>query len=160
MSKAAATSPQSAATAVLHSFAEGACYNKQDQLRASMVPVVFRLFSVGRGLGQRVDVEFENNYGLYYQPDDEMLIAALRDAAPGLPWAAMMYHRWLDQSRIQVVDPKRGTIVAQIETRRYHGRKVSADKLAAGGYGANVVSLADARAKQAAALELVVEVDR
>lgn len=152
MSKAVQTSTQLEAAAPVVSFAEVACFNKYDQFRSSFTPVVFRLFSVGRGLGQKVDVEFTDTYRLYYDSDDENLIAALRGAAPGLPWGTMMYHRWLDQSRIQVVHPERGTIVAQIETRRYYGRKVCESKLVAGEYGGTVVSLAAAKAARAAAV--------
>lgn len=153
MSKAVKPATLAQNTAPVISFAELSCFNQQDQFRTSLVPVVFRLFSVGRGLGQKVDVEFTDSYGLYYDSDDENLITALRTAAPGLPWAGMMYHRWLDQSRIQVVHPERGTIVAQIETRRYCGRKVCEAKLAAGEYGDRVVSLAGVRAARAAVIE-------
>lgn len=157
MSKAVQTVPPSENTQPVISFAEISCFNRQDQFRSQLAPVVFRLFSVGRGLGHKVDVEFTDSYGLYYDSDDENLITALRNAAPGLPWAQMMYHRWLDQSRIQVVHPERGTIVAQIETRRYYGRKVCESKLQDGHYGQHVVSLAASRAKKAAAAVIEAE---
>ncbi len=142
---AAATAAGPQASAVLYSYAEDTCWGPDDQLRGALQPVVFRLFSVGRGLGTKLDVEFTSDYGVYFDGDDEMIIGALQQAAPAVPWAAMVYHRWLDQSKIQVINPDTGRIVAQVETRRYAGRRVTSKKVAAGHYGPNVVTLEQLR---------------
>lgn len=134
-------------------FVEESCFTRDDQLRAVRKQVVFRLFSVGRALGSKIDVSFTSDYGVYYDGDDEYLIAHLEQAAPHVSWRTnMVYHRWIDQSRIQILNAETGRIVAQVETRRYEGRSVKDEAVAAGLYGSNVVTLSALRAARAAAV--------
>lgn len=130
-----------ASTAQVLSFAEGACYSSDESIRPERGKVVFRLFSVGRGLGTKLDLALRSDYYIYYDGDDEYLLAALAKAAPAVPWHKFVFHRWLDQSRVQVLHPDSGKIVAQLETRRYFGRKVNLERVRAGGHGPNVVAL-------------------
>lgn len=136
-----------AATAQVHSFAVEACYGPDDEIRPVRGSVVFRLFSVGRGLGTKLDLELRSDYYVYFDGDDDYVISALAQAAPHVPWHQYVFYRWLDQSRIQILQPETGRVVAQLETRRYYGRKINEAKLSSGGYGENVVSLAAARAE-------------
>ena len=123
-------------------FVEESCFTRDDQLRAEPGRVVFRLFSVGRALGAKIDVSFSSDWGVYYHGDDEGLMDQLSAAAPHVNWrAGMVYHRWHDQSRIQVLSSESGKIVAQLETRRYEGRSVRPEAVEAGHYGANVVTM-------------------
>lgn len=134
-----------AQSAEIHSFAELACFDQHDQQRPARAEVVFRLFSVGKGLGVKLDLELRSDYYVYYDGDDEYLLNALAAAVPAVPWHHYVFHRWLDQSRVHVLHPDSGKIVAQLETRRYFGRKVNLERVERGEYGANVVSLRSLR---------------
>lgn len=148
---------QAAPTAALFSFAEETCHN-QDELRPVRQPTVFRVFSIGRGLRAKVDVSFESDYGIYYDPDDMYLIGVLQRACPQVNWFHnKVYHRHWDYSKIQILDAETSALIGQIETRRYMGRKVKPESVRAGVYGPKVLNLEDLRAarelkKQAAAL--------
>lgn len=148
MSVKTQSAENTAVSAEVHSFAVEACYGPDEELRPVRGTVVFRLFSVGRGLGTKLDLELRSDYYVYFDGDDEYVISALAQAAPHVPWHQYVYHRWLDQSRIQVLHPESGRVVAQLETRRYYGRKINAAKLEQGQYGPNVVSLAAARSAE------------
>lgn len=153
MSKATAVEPAAQAVS-LHSFVEGSCYDHTDAMRAYRTPVVFRLFTVGRAgalkLGGKLDVTFTSDYGVYYGGTDEYLVDALQQAAPHVDWSGgqLNYHRWLDQSRIQVMCADTGRVLAQIETRRYHGRRVRPEAVERGDYGGNVTTLDMLRAER------------
>ena len=129
------------------SFAELSCYDAADNPRQFLAPVTFRLFSVGRSLGSKLDVSFVADYGLYYGLSDEPLLEVLCAAAPAVDWRGgnWVFHRWLDQSRIQVLHGDTGKIAAQIETRRYEGRRVSHTAIESGEYGARVITLDQCR---------------
>jgi len=144
-----------AATGQLYSFVEDSCHTPDGQLRTNLQQVAFRLFSVGRGLGCRVDTSFTASYGLYYQMEDDQLISLLQYACPHVNWFHnKVYHRWLDLSRIQVLDSDTGGLLAQIETRRYMGRVVRPQAVQRGDYGPNVVSMAALRAARAVAADV------
>jgi hypothetical protein len=137
------------------SFAEESCFDRDEMFREQRSAVTFRVFSIGRLLKQKFNVEFTADYAVYYG-DDEYLIAHLQEAVPGVNWfGGVVYHRWHDQSRIQVLDCDTGKLVAQIETRRYEGKKVRPESIEAGEYGANVTTIgalrSAAQAKLAAA---------
>lgn len=132
--------------AVFYNYAEEVCH-QQDNLRPVRQPVVFRVYSIGRGLRAKVDCEFESDYGIYYDPDDTYLIAALQRAVPQVNWIHnKVYHRIWDYSRIQILDAETGGLIGQIETRRYMGRKIKPESVRAGLYGPKVINLEDLRA--------------
>ncbi len=138
----AAAPAAQATTGQLFSFIEHSCFDNDDNLRQQRAPVVFRLFSVGRALGAKIDITFNSDYGLYYGGDDEYLAETLNIVHPTVDWTNnLVYHRWLDQSRIQIMSQTTGKIVAQLETRKYEGRRVSLKAVASGEYGENVVTL-------------------
>jgi hypothetical protein len=123
------------------SYVEETCFDRDDMFREHRQAVTFRVFSIGRLLRQKFNTEFTADYGLYYG-EDEYLIAHLQAAVPTVNWfGSMVYHRWHDQSRIQVLDSETGKLVAQVETRTYQGKKVRGESIDAGEYGANVVSI-------------------
>lgn len=147
--KVAAKAAEVKPSALVVPFVEHTCFNTHDQLKDQLQTVAFRLFSVGTGLGVKLDVCFYSNYGVYFDHDDELLIAALTAACPAVNWrVGKVYFRWLDRTRIQVLDDSSGKVIAQIETRRYYGRKVCSAGVQTGRYGNNVVSLADMRQAQ------------
>jgi hypothetical protein len=152
MSGGSARRAEPPAAAQVLSYVEESCY-VGEQERDFKLPVTFRLFSIGHGLGCRVDTSFVADYGLYYGDDDERLIQLLQHACPSVNWVwNKVYHRWLDQSRIQVLNAATGAPIAQVEVRRYMGRRVPAASVEQGDYGDNVVTLSQLRAARAARL--------
>ena len=143
MSKGNAARAKPPTTGEVFNFVELSCFTSDEELRYTRAAVAFRLFSVGKGLGQKLDVTFTSDYGIYYGAvDDEYLLHALESAAPTVDWrSGKVYHRWLDQSRIQILCEETGKLLAQVETRRYMGRKVKAADIEAGAYGPDVITL-------------------
>lgn len=154
VSNAVAAAPVPAPKCTVYAFTEESCFDKAEQFRAYRCPVVFRLFSVGKSMGDKIDVTFVDDYGVYYG-DDTQLITALSSAVPHVNWArGWVYHRWLDHSRILILNAETGKTVAQIETRRYEGRSISPAAIESGAHGANVAALSTARAVRAAQAEV------
>ena len=140
------------AAALPISYVEETCFDNDDMFREHRQAVTFRIFSIGRLLKQKFNTEFTADYGLYYG-EDEYLIAHLQAAVPTVNWfGSMVYHRWHDQSRIQVLDSETGKLVAQVETRTYQGKKVRPDSIEAGDYGTNVVTIGALRSAAQARL--------
>ncbi len=136
-------------TAQQFSYADETCFNRaDDSFREDRQPVTFRLFSVGRALGPKFRVEFTADYGVYYG-DDDYLLEHLEAQLPRVNWrGTMVFHRWADQSRIQCLDCDTGKLVAQLEVRRYEGKRVRPEAIEAGEYGANVLTMAQVRQLQ------------
>lgn len=123
------------------SFAEFTCWNDED-FRYVRKPVVFRLFTVGSKLGDKVDVDFTADYGVWYHQNDDHLIWMLSQAAPGIKWAELIYHRQWDHSGIRICDPETDRLVARVEVRKYRGRRLDVLEV---DLGSNVVRLDDYR---------------
>ena len=86
---------------VIASFAEESCWDK-DQFRQVRKSVTFRIFSPGKIQGIRVDHAFEADFGVWYDPGDEYLIAKLTDLGLGINWGRLIYWKKLDHSEIEV----------------------------------------------------------
>jgi hypothetical protein len=123
------------------SFPEHTCWNEEN-FRFARKPVMFRLFSVGGLLGVEFEAEFEADYGVWYQQDDDHLIHFLREKVPGVPWEELVYHRKWDHTGIDVCEPDEDRLVARVEVRQYRGRRLD---VLENDLGSNVVRLDDYR---------------
>lgn len=103
------------------SFAEESCWNDQT-FRPVRKAVTFRIESVGKIQGTRVDHVFEADFGLWYDPDDQYLLAKLDGLELDVSWRRYVFWKKLDHSQIDVLevgDEER--VVATIKVR---GRSV------------------------------------
>lgn len=123
------------------SFPEYTCWNDED-FRHVRKPVVFRLYSIGTRTGQRVDVDFTADYGVWYHQNDDQLIWLLSQAAPEVKWAELIIHRKWTKWGIDICDPETDRLVARVEVRKYRGRRLDVLENDLGG---NVVRLDDYR---------------
>lgn len=124
------------------SFAEHTCWKNED-FRHVRKPVMFRLYHVGKHLGHSFDVEFESDYGVWYQQDDDLLIWHLQQAHPHVDWAALIYHRRWDHTGIDICEPDEDKLVARMVVRQFQG---SPEEVLSADLGANVVRFDDWRA--------------
>lgn len=99
------------------SFAEESCWDKE-QFRQIRKRVVFRVYSVGRNLGEPFTGEFEADYSLWYDQEDDELIGFLSEVNPEVVWEHMVFHKKLDKSGIDVYETVNDRLVARIEVRR------------------------------------------
>jgi len=142
------------------SFAEESCYTKDGQFRNNRCPVVFRVFSIGRGLGSKLSGDMIADYGVYYGSGDEYIIQCLTDSFPDHRWDDKVYWRRPDQSKVDILDGKSGQIIARVETRRYDGRRLTVDKIESGVLGDNVVSLVSERKRLVEAAQIAAESEK
>lgn len=108
-------------SAQLKSFVEESCWDGQDGFRPVRKSVTFRLVSVGKIAGKRVDLEFESDFGVFYDPEDDFLMAALAQADPSIDWSQFVYWKKLDRSGIGVINPENDKTVAKITVRKRMG---------------------------------------
>jgi hypothetical protein len=146
VSNVAAAAVVANTTAAVFSFAEESCFDKQERFKSERGTVVFRLYSVGKRLGRKIDLEFNLDYGVYYDGDDSYLLEALETVQPLVAWKRMIFWRHPGQARITIIDPDDDKASAYLETRKYEGKAVSEAKVESGEYGPNVVSLRSLRA--------------
>jgi hypothetical protein len=145
MTKSVAPLTESPPTVKIFNYADEISHFN-DELRPERQLIMFRLFSVGRGLGQRVNLSFQSDHGIFYDADDSYIISALQRACPEVNWYHnKVYHRCWDSSKIEILNAETMQVIGQIEVRRYMGRKITAEKVRSGVYGASVVNLEDLR---------------
>lgn len=125
------------------SFAEETCWSGED-FRHVRKKVGFRIYSIGRHLGDKIDAEFIADYGLWWDQNDEILLFHLNEVAPTVHWRDKVYHKKMDMSGIDIYDPDSDMLVARVEVRAYEGRRLDAVDDSLGG---NVISFKDAGAK-------------
>lgn len=124
------------------SFAEHTCWNDED-FRSLRKPVVFRLYSVGLGLGSLLNVEFTADYGIWYDQDDSVLMYYLRESAPHVNWDGMVFFRKWDHSSIEIFNAETEEYIARVEVRRGLDDQTTDDR---DDLGANVVRMTDWKA--------------
>lgn len=125
------------------SFAEETCWRGED-FRAVRKQVGFRIYSIGRHLGEKLDAEFTADYGLWWDQEDEILMFHLEGVSTSVKWRDLVYHKKIDQSGIDIFDPDSDMLVARVEVRAYEGRRLEAVEE---NLGVNVISFADAGAE-------------
>ena len=101
-------------------FAEELCW-KGDMKRSSGKEVVFRVTSIGKIQGSRVDFELRLSYDIWYDMDDDQLIQSLEEADPTIDWCFLIYHKRPDHSGITIYDPDSGSEIGSIVVRRAMG---------------------------------------
>ena len=101
-------------------FAEEICW-KGNMRQFSGKEVVFRAVSVGKIHGIRVDTEFRASWDLWYDPDDEALLAALYEAERRVDWDFFVFYKQPTNFSIQIYDPDKDKIVGSISVRRRVG---------------------------------------
>lgn len=125
------------------SFAEESCWDGEE-FRQVRKKVVFRVYSVGKNLGVKVDAEFISDYSLWYLQEDDYLIAVLRQIDPRVNWDHLVYHRKLDMSGIDVYESEHDRLAVRIEVRGSHKGRV---KLTEEDLGPTVIRLGDIPAR-------------
>jgi hypothetical protein len=101
-------------------FAEEVCW-KGEVRRSSRKEIVFRVTSIGKIHGQRVDFELRASYDLWYDPEDAELIAVLEDHYPVIAWREFVFWKKLDHSAIAIMDPIEDVEVGSIVVRKRLG---------------------------------------
>lgn len=106
------------------SFAEETCWDG-DKFRSIRRPVVFVLegsfpvFENGRSPAYTQDLkhEFVNDFGLFYDPFDEWLVSELQREVPEIDWGRLIFHRKIDHSAIELIDPDDDITIGKIYPR-------------------------------------------
>lgn len=93
----------------------------KDQRRPVRQPVIFRLTSIGKIQGVRLDQYFTSDFGLFYDPDDVMLIDLLQRERPEIDWGALVFWRQYERGQIDIIDPTADRTVGSIVVRRRLG---------------------------------------
>jgi len=96
-------------------FAEETCW-LGTEWRPVRKPVTFEV--VGTIFGESRSFEMESDYGIFYDPQDEYLIACLTIAEPSVDWEGLVYWRRADMTFVSVIDPATDQVVAKISVRR------------------------------------------
>lgn len=133
----------------VYSFAEESCWRGED-FRHVRKEVVFKVFSIGRSLGDKFSREFQADYGLWWDQEDEILLQHLRELDLPVRWDDLVFHKKIDQSGIDVYNPESDRLVARIEVRRYEGRRLDP---ANDDFGPNVRKIVDFIAERLNAVE-------
>jgi hypothetical protein len=102
------------------SFMEESCWNK-NQRRPARQPVMFRITSIGRIQGFRLDKTFVSDFGLFYDPDDLMIMSVLSSEMPGIVWGQYVYWREYDRGQIKIIDTLTDQVVGSITVRKRIG---------------------------------------
>ena len=118
------------------SFAEESCWDGET-FRSVRREVVFVIVGHAIQTGKMIRAEFRADYGVFWDQEDEWLIALLTEALPAIDWGWFVYHKKMDQSGIFIVNPDTGQTVGSIYPRGRTKQKLSGENLAA-----NVVPLA------------------
>lgn len=97
------------------SFAEESCWDGE-RFREIRRPVVFvlQVNFPGRGM---IRHEFELDYGVFYDVEDDWLVDKLQRDIPDLEWGWLVYHKKVDHSGINLINPDSGRVVGQIYQR-------------------------------------------
>jgi hypothetical protein len=102
------------------SFAEESVWSGQ-QFRPTRNSVVFRVTSIGKIAGRRVDLEMVSDYGVWFDPDDVQLLESLSRAEPGIPWGSFVFWRRQDVGSIDIIDQDSDRVIGSIVVRRRLG---------------------------------------
>lgn len=117
------------------SFAEESCWDGEN-FRSVRKEVVFVVAGHAIIPGRQIRAEFTADYGVFWDGDDEWMIALLKTVLPSVDWGWFVYHKKLDQSGIFVINPDNGQTVGSIYPRGRTKQKLSGEILPA-----NVVNI-------------------
>ena len=113
------------------SLAEFSCWDG-DELRAIRKKIWFTIRSVGKIEGLRVSQEFQADFGLMYDGDNQYTIELLGRVCPEVRWDRMFYWRRCDISGIDVVCARSENLVARLRVRDGGGSSGKRSRLARG----------------------------
>ena len=117
------------------SFAEESCW-KGDEFRSVRREVVFVIAGHAIQTGVAIRHEFRADYGLWYDQEDEILLAILREERPDVDWGFFVYHKLMDHSGIHIYHPDSGKVVGSIYPRGRTRQKLSGENV-----GTNVTAI-------------------
>lgn len=96
----------------VHSFVEDSTWDREDKRRPAKHTVVYRLRMYGRH-----DEEFVSDYGLFYDPDDRVLLGTLSEKFTEMDWERMIFWKDQDRVRIKIIDPSCDREIGTISVR-------------------------------------------
>lgn len=115
---------------VLYDFAESSIWDKNDRMRTKKVQAVFELITFVKVDGKRIRREVRVDYGVFFDPEDELIKAVLDYYVPEIPWIDMVYHRAMDNSRIFITPWDNEKEIAELRLRGIGSRRrLSGDEL-------------------------------
>lgn len=102
---------------------------------------------IGHGIkpNELLTHEFAADFGLWYDEEDEWLIAILTKEIPDVEWGYFVYFKRLDHSEILILNPENNRTIGSIYPRGRTKQKLSGENTTA-----NIVSMADFREKKRA----------
>lgn len=109
------------------SFAEESCFSG-DTFRSIRREIQFVLQGYGKQLGGKsVKLEFTSDFGLYYDYEDTVLLSILEGLDPAVKWGWYIYHKKMDQSAIEIINPDTNKVVGSIAIRAASRSKLSGE---------------------------------
>lgn len=126
----------------MFSFVEESVW-KGEEHRSVRNSVVFRLVSVGKIQGIRLDEEFMADFGLWYDPDDTRLIEKLTELNLGIDWGGYVFWRKPDGIDVIQYGDEEVTVASIVVRKRMGGDPVAEVDTT------NVVSMSGFRTKKA-----------
>lgn len=112
------------------SFAEESCWDGET-FRSIRREVVFVVAGHAIQSGRVVRAEIRADYGIFWDGEDEWLIALLSESLPDIDWGWFVYHKKLDQSGIWIINPDSGKKVGSIFLRGRSTQRLSGENAAA-----------------------------
>lgn len=100
---------------IVKSFAEESCWDGE-RFRSVRRPVIFVLAAEIPRHGM-IRHEFESDFGVFYDVEDDWLADQLKRDLPHIDWGWFVFHKKLDHSAIQIINPDSGRVVGQIYHR-------------------------------------------
>ena len=110
------------------SFAEESCWSG-DQLRSIRREIYFSVVCYGKPFQSKLTFEFLSDYGIWYDYDDDMLLEILQEHVPDVEWGWFVYHKKMDHSGIDIINPDENQVVGFIEVRKRSSQPLSGENL-------------------------------
>lgn len=102
---------------VVFDFAESSIWDKQDRVRPKRVQAVFELITFVKVDGKFIRREVRVDYGVFFDPEDELIQSILDYYVPEIDWSDRVYHRAMDNSRIFITPSDSFKEIAELRLR-------------------------------------------
>lgn len=112
-----------AAESRVFDYAEGTIWDKHERLRNKRVTACFVLTTFVTVNGRLLRREIYVDYGIFFDPDDEYLVAVLNSNVPEIDWSEMVFHRAMDSSRIFITPVDDFQEIAELKLRGADNRR-------------------------------------
>lgn len=96
-------------------------WGRDNQRRPVRQKVIFRITSIGRIQQLRIDARFVSDFGLFYDPDDTMIMSVLSSEIPSVVWGQYVFWREYDKGQINIIDSITDQVVGSIVVRKRLG---------------------------------------